>query len=135
MLKVWAKGELGMLDLSPGDLKFIVANLASIRLGMEHPTAGRRRAVMRPTICSSCRTVMKKTDLDLIGMFKASDGSCALSFGENLEPWGKGEIMRMRMRGKEYPHCSMALSSSLKLTSREAVAISSYVRRRQCWRC
>jgi hypothetical protein len=33
--------------------------------------------------------VMKKADLDLIECFKARDGGYALSFGENLEPWGK----------------------------------------------
>jgi hypothetical protein len=30
VLKVRPEGELGMLDLSPGDLRFILASLASI---------------------------------------------------------------------------------------------------------
>ena len=30
VLKVRAEGELGMLDLSPGNLRFILASLASI---------------------------------------------------------------------------------------------------------
>ena len=60
VLKVRAEGELGMLDLSPGDLRFILASLASIWHCMEPPTAGLRRAVMGSDLAICCRTVMKK---------------------------------------------------------------------------
>ena len=42
VLKVQAKGELGMLYLSPGDLRFVLASLAFIWLCMEPLTAGLR---------------------------------------------------------------------------------------------
>jgi hypothetical protein len=60
VLKVRAEGELGMLDLSPGDLRVILASLASIWLCMEPPTAGLRRAVMGSALAICCRTVTKK---------------------------------------------------------------------------
>ncbi len=60
VLKVRAEGKLGMVDLSPGDLRFILASLASIWLCIEPPTAGLRRAVMRSTVAICCRTMMKK---------------------------------------------------------------------------
>jgi len=41
-LKVRAEGELGVLDLSPRDLRLILASLASIWLYMEASTAGLR---------------------------------------------------------------------------------------------
>ena len=46
VLKVQAEGELGMLDLSPSDLRFILASLASIWLCIESPTVGLRRTVV-----------------------------------------------------------------------------------------
>ena len=46
-LKVWVERELGVVDLSPGDLRFIPANLAYIWFcAMEPLTARLRRAVM-----------------------------------------------------------------------------------------
>jgi hypothetical protein len=39
-------GGTGMLYLSPGDLRFILASLASIRLCIQPPTARLRRAVI-----------------------------------------------------------------------------------------
>ena len=60
VLKVQAKGELGMSDLSPGDLRYILASSVSIWLCMEPPTAGLRRAVMGSALAICCRTVMKK---------------------------------------------------------------------------
>jgi hypothetical protein len=40
------RGGTGMVDLSPGDLRFILASLASIWLCIQPPTAGLRRAVI-----------------------------------------------------------------------------------------
>ena len=60
---------------------------------------------------------------------KTVESGCALGFGQNFEPC-RNDI-RINERGDEEGvdlHCSMALSSSLKLTSREAAAISSYMR-------
>jgi hypothetical protein len=60
VLMVRTEGELGMLDLSPGDLRFILASLASIWLCMEPPTAGLRRAAIESALTSCRRTAMKK---------------------------------------------------------------------------
>ena len=58
-LKVRADGELGIGDLSPGDLRFMLASLASIWLCIEPPTAGLKRAVIGSDLAICCRTVMK----------------------------------------------------------------------------
>ena len=60
VLKVRAEGELGMLDLSPGDWKFILASLGSVWLCMDSPTAMLRSAVMGSALVICCRTAMKK---------------------------------------------------------------------------
>jgi hypothetical protein len=45
------------------------------------PDGRAQKSSYKSMICSSCGTMMKKTDMDLIEMFKAKDGGCALSFG------------------------------------------------------
>jgi hypothetical protein len=60
LLKLRAEGELGIFDLSPGDLRLILASFASIWLCMEPPMAGLRRAVMGSALAICWRTVMKK---------------------------------------------------------------------------
>ena len=60
VLKVPVEGELGMLDLSPGNLRIILASLAPIWLCIELLTAGLRRAIMGSALAICCRTVMKK---------------------------------------------------------------------------
>ena len=44
--KLRVVGDAGKLDFKPGDFRFMLASFASIRLCMEPPTAGERRAVM-----------------------------------------------------------------------------------------
>ena len=60
VLKVRAEGELGTLDLSPGDLRSILASLAYIWVSMDHPTARLTSAAMGSALVICCRTVMKK---------------------------------------------------------------------------
>ena len=59
-IEVRADGEVGLLDSSPGDLRFMLASLPSIRLSMELPMAGLRRAVLGSALAICCRTVTKK---------------------------------------------------------------------------
>ena len=79
-----------MFDLSPVDLRFILASLASIWFCIEPPTAGLREIAIGSALAICRRMVTKKTDLRLGRMLQEFVKSgCALGFGKNVEPWGR----------------------------------------------
>ena len=54
-LKVWVERELGVLDLSPGDLRFVPASLAYIWFCVMEPLTARLRRVvkvMKKRVCT-----------------------------------------------------------------------------------
>ena len=85
VLKVRAMG-MEKLDLSPVDLRFILASLASIWLCIETPTARLRKSHgVGPG--HLLQDGDEEADLHLSGMLQKSVKSgCALGFGENFEP-------------------------------------------------